>query len=166
MHKYYKIFFTFIIAACLIALGLAYSISYANNLEPCKFCLYQRWIYFVVIVISIIGFRFHVLKKICSFIVVLLVLANAGIAFIHLSVENEWFQVSSTCTTGFEKTDNLDKFKEMLMSKEVVACDRIQWTFFTISMAGWNFIYSCVLFVFSLIFSLSFARSLKHIDHE
>lgn len=166
MHKYYRIFFSFIIAACIIALGSAYFLQRHYNLVPCKLCDYQRMAYFVVVAVSFIGILFPLIQKLCSFLVVLIVFANLSVAFTQLSSENGWFHLSSACGSSIPQAETLEQFKELIVNKDTVACDQVQWELFYISMAGWNFIYSSVLFVFSFIFSTSFARKLHNVEED
>ncbi|MFI4983622.1 MAG: disulfide bond formation protein B [Rickettsiales bacterium] len=177
MHKYYRIFFNLILGASVFALGLAYILEYAYELQPCHFCYYQRWIYYGVASTCIVGLlsnflittRFGIMTRVVdrfiSYIIVLLIFCNMSMGFMHLSSEKRWFHFSTSCTStdmGFSKAETLDQFRDLMLKREVVSCDHVQWTLFRISLAGWNFIYSAVLFVFSLIFSICFTRNIRY----
>lgn len=136
----------FLILSSVVALGGAYTSQYAFGFEPCILCLYQRWPYFVVIVLGAIslvvkGWARLALIAACS----VAFFVGAGVAFYHVNVEQGNIVLEEGCTVGDEIPTTLEEVTMQLMGKPHVPCDKPQVVFLGISMAGWNFFYSAFL---------------------
>lgn len=138
-----------------VLLGGAYFIEYIFNTPPCHLCHYQRLAHWFVMFISIVGLCLK--NRVRIFLAVLVVvsyLISSIIAFIHVGVENNWFKISSSCTTNIslENITNSEQLKEHILGNDNVPCDYNSFELFYISLAGWNFIFSLVIFIFSAIY--------------
>jgi disulfide bond formation protein DsbB len=129
-----------LLLASVAVVGAALLSQYVGGLQPCELCLYQRWPYYAVIVISAAavalgrgGFTAAVLA-----LAALAFLAGAGLAFYHVGVEQHWFAGPSACTGATAGSGSLEDFKRRLLEQQVVACDQPQWWLFGVTMAGWN----------------------------
>ena len=74
------------------ALGLAEASEHWGGLVPCALCLLERWPYRVAIVLSLIAFV--VPRQVARWLLVLVVLAvlvGAGIAVVHVGVEQHYW---------------------------------------------------------------------------
>lgn len=143
------------------ALGAAFIAQYVFDLWPCVLCLYQRWPYAAVIVISLAGIALH--KRIGAGPFLLLCAlgfaVTAAIAGYHVGVEQGWWKGTAECVGDTAKASNLQELKAKIMSTPIVRCDDIAWSLFGISMAGYNVIAGAVLAVFSLFAALSSLKS-------
>lgn len=156
MAKYnlsYKSILVFLFLASLSALLAAYISQYFFGLQPCILCLYQRIPFFLVIIICGVGLYFGSEKwqKIVIKIVLLILLSNVALAFYHVGVEQKLFLFEKCSDLNLDVT-NLEQLKEQIFATQAVRCDQPQFTLFTISMAGWNFLY-CLIVIFAAIFA-------------
>jgi disulfide bond formation protein DsbB len=165
MHKYYKIYFKFIGAAALFALLAAYFSEYVLKLLPCKLCYYQRYVYMVMLVLCIAGYFISKFQEWGVKIVLLCLLGGIGLAFTHVGVENEWFVLDLSCTGNMKgRASTIEEYKALIMEKDDVPCDVVREgnNFLGITMAGWNFIYSLLLFMISLALASVFMGKPKY----
>jgi disulfide bond formation protein DsbB len=132
-----------ILLASIAVVGGALLSQYVGGLQPCELCLYQRWPYYGVIVVTltatIAGSRG--LTSVVMAVAALAFVIGAGIAFYHVGVEQHWFAGPSACT-GTAAGDSLEEFQRRLLAQQPVACDQPQWTLVGVSLAGWNLLAS------------------------
>ena len=65
----------------------------------------------------------------------------------HVGVENKFISGPSGCAVGLEKSLNKQSLKEQILSKQVISCDEVVWSFFGISAASLNTIVLLFIFV-------------------
>ncbi|HZS82382.1 MAG TPA: disulfide bond formation protein B [Stellaceae bacterium] len=132
--------------------GAALLFQYAGGFAPCELCLYERWPYYAVVVVSMIGLSsgnasaMRALVALCG----LIFLAGAGLSFYHVGVEQHWFAGPSACTGSAGGADTIEALKAQLMKLQPVKCDEPAWTLFGISLAGFNLLASLLLLAFCL----------------
>ncbi|HWI28890.1 MAG TPA: disulfide bond formation protein B [Stellaceae bacterium] len=139
----------FIASAAVLAAVWASQIW--GHLVPCELCLYERWPYYAVLVLSaaaLISGRSGVAKAALA-LAALIFLAGAALAFYHVGVERHWFAGPTACT-GSGAADSLEEFRRRLLAQQPVACDQAQWSLFGVTLAGWNVVASLVLALFSI----------------
>lgn len=135
-----------------VALGSAYISQYGFGYEPCIFCLYQRIPYFVVIGLSLVSlFLKGRAKLFCILLCAGAFAVGAGLAFYHVGIEQGVFALSSGCEVGSEIPSTIEEMTAQLMGKPNVPCDKAQFVFLGISMAGWNFLFSSALCVITFV---------------
>ncbi len=142
------------IIASLASLGIAHAFENFGGLRPCALCLRQREVYWVALVIAIIGMSLMQLKpnRMTGRGVVALLgltfLTGAFVAGYHAGVEWHFWPGPATCTGGGGGLDGLsaaDLNAALGTATKAPACDEIPWSFAGISMAGWNMILSLAL---------------------
>ena len=99
-------FISFIIA--IFALLFAFYLQYILGHEPCKLCMYQRYVYILVILLSLLGFFLHKSKLIPILLIILFIIITS-IGFWHLGIEQQWWAASLECS-GI--TQNIGSLKE------------------------------------------------------
>src|SRR6266852_6607947 len=67
---------------------------------------------------------------------------GAAAAFYHVGVEQHWFAGPSACTASGGGAMTLEDMKRQILGTAPVLCDRVQWSLFGVSMAGWNLLAS------------------------
>jgi len=71
---------------------------------------------------------------------------TSGVGFYHVGVEQKWWEGPQGCT-GFDISNmNTDQLLDAINAAPLVRCDEISWALAGVSMAGWNAIFSLVLF--------------------
>lgn len=128
------------------ALLMAYISQYVFGMEPCIFCLYQRIPYFIVITLSALSLFIHgQIRLFLIFLCAVALLAGGAIAFYHVGIEQGVFELSSGCGVGEAVPSTLEEMTSQIMGKPNVACDKPQFVFAGVSIAGWNFLFSSAL---------------------
>ncbi len=148
-----------ILLASVAALGAAFAFQYLGGLAPCELCLYQRYPYGATILLSALalvlapGRPARALVLLCG----LAFLADAGIAFFHVGVERHWWEGLAACSAPADQAGahSLEQLRAQIMATPVVRCDRIAWSLFGISMAGYNFVIALALALFSFAIALA-----------
>ena len=131
------------------ALISAYIMEYRFGILPCKLCYYQRIIYFLSILFSLIC-----IAKPKNFIITILItcyLINILIAGYQVAVEQHWVENLVSCVSEIDLNGLSDEeILDLTTSSDQIRCDIPQILILGISLAGWNMIYCC--FVLSVYF--------------
>jgi disulfide bond formation protein DsbB len=136
-----------ILVASAAVVGGALGFQYVGWVQPCELCLYQRWPYYGVIaaaVIAVIAGDHRVTLGILG-LAALAFLANVGLAFYHVGVEQHWFAGPSACSGAPIAGASVADMKAQLLARPPVRCDEVQWSLFGVSLAGWNLLASLAL---------------------
>ena len=142
-----------ILVASAAVVGGALLFQYIGGLQPCELCLYERWPYYAMMVLSVLALaagRPGVSAWVAG-LAALVFLASAGLAFYHVGVEQHWFAGPSACTGASPGSGSVEDFRKQLMAQQPVRCDEPQWALFGVSLAGWNLLVSLALVVFCLL---------------
>jgi disulfide bond formation protein DsbB len=140
--------------AALSALGIAHAFETFGGLTPCALCLRQREVYWLALIIAIIGLavmRARPHWRAERGVVALLgltFLTGAIVAGYHAGVEWHFWPGPATCTGGGDALAGLsaaDLGAALGTAGKAPACDQIPWSFAGISMAGWNMVLSLML---------------------
>jgi disulfide bond formation protein DsbB len=138
-----------VLAACIAMVLGAYGFQYIGGFEPCKLCWWQRYVYFAAIPLAAIAVFLAARRQSAArwpmMLTGLLLLAGMGIAGYHAGVEYHWWPGPDTCSGAIGG----DIFRDNVV-KGLVRCDETPWSLFGVSMAGYNFLISALLAVFSL----------------
>lgn len=145
------------LAAAAAMLAGAWGFQLIGGLQPCTLCLYQRWPYWIVIIVSaftILAARQIGPRGIAIFAAICAVTfaAGAGIAGFHTGVEQGWWEGLAACGGGNLNDPNLsiDELRLRLLATPVVRCDDVPWSLFGISLAGYNLLASLAFATASL----------------
>lgn len=144
IDKYLKHTNLFLLIFLILSIMFVYILEYFFNIKPCELCLYQRYIYFFLIVFFV--FKKIISNKISNTIIVFSFLVSCILSFYHVGVEREFWNIVSSCSVV---TDNNLNLKEQILNSSFVPCNIVQWKFFYLSLSEWNFIFS---FKFLLIY--------------
>ncbi len=145
--------FGFLFLASFFALAFAFSSQYFLGLKPCALCLYQRAPFFLIIIISLLGFylKKDLYKKIAFYSCLILLAINAALAFYHIGVEKKIFHFYEKCEDLIDS--NLSSVLELQNALNAVParCDEPSFIFLNLSMASWNFLYCLTILIILLI---------------
>jgi len=135
-------------AAWLLLLGPATLLAgalgfqFLGGMHPCELCMWQRWPHLAAIVLATAAFALPAARKPLLIAAGLAVLTSAGIAVLHVGVEQHWWVGPTTCSaTGVPKGD----FLAGMLAAPVIRCDAAAWSAFGISMAGFNALLSTLI---------------------
>lgn len=129
----------------VVALLGAYASEIFLNLEPCAFCIYQRWPHFLAALCGVASF-FLLRSKFFPYVISLsaiIYLVGAGIAVYHVGVEQGIVELSAKCDSGDDMSDlSFEEMTQAVFDASVARCDLPAFMFAGLSMAAWNAIFS------------------------
>ena len=137
-----------LIIISIIAITSALIAEYIFNLQPCELCLKQRHPYYLIVVVSLIIFFIPVFQKLFLYILIQLgTIYGIFYSVWHVGVENKLLKGPSGCTAGLSNSSSTADLKEQILSKQVISCDEVVWSFFGISAASLNTMILLFIFV-------------------
>ena len=148
--NFLNLFFLFF---SLLALLIVYYLEFFQGVAPCKLCIYQRFPYFIIILlaISFLLIKNKNFKKISFLFYILIFTSSLIMSIHHFGVENSFWNALTNCESDFKTLSNSNDLKEYLLNKDYVSCSDVSFKFLGISLAGYNTIISFILVVLSLI---------------
>jgi disulfide bond formation protein DsbB len=154
-----------ILAASIATLGGAYIFQYGFGYAPCHLCLQERIPYTFAIGAAIAA---GILSRNTNLgIAPVVFLALCALAFAigtvlsgyHAGVEYKWWPGPTTCTGGGLVSSSLEALQtELQTGQRLPRCDAAAWTFFGISLAGFNMLISLGLACLSALPVVRFIR--------
>ena len=142
--------------AALLLLLAVFAMQYLGGLAPCKLCLWQRWPHGAAILfggIALIPAVSDSGRRLLLGLCALSFATTAAIGFYHAGVEYGLFAGPTSCS-GLIAADNIEDLRRQLMATPVVRCDEVPWSLFGVSLAGYNFLVSGALALFSAVAAL------------
>ena len=135
--------------------------QYGFGLPPCPLCWWQRWAWLAIGVLSVLSLISpnQTAKKMAFSAAWLGLIIGGAVAFWHSGIEYHWWRGPADCT-GDLQTSDPEALLNALTATPTIRCDQAAWTFYGISLAGFNVIISWSLAIFLLFFrSESVAKS-------
>jgi len=137
----------------------AFVIEYGLSHQPCKLCLYERipYILSILLIIKILFVKKY--EKITLFILFLIFIASAVLAFYHFGIEQGFFSESFVCKAGdLSETLSKEQLLEQL-NKNSISCKDVSFRVLGLSLAIINTILSIILSVIFLKLFLNYAKN-------
>ena len=152
-----RISFLYVFIILLLSIAFALVMQYAFDVKPCMLCLYQRYLYYLVMGLLVMGIFTNYEN---FFIPVALVfLGNAVLGGYQVMVEQSLIAVPKVCSVSQGIAD-LANFKRLLTGDGAPPCNEVQWELFGISMAGYSILMSAALGVYSIACKIYYTRLL------
>jgi len=131
--------------ARLLALALAggllagaYISQYVFGLFPCEMCWWQRWPHFAALGLAAASFVAPAPRIWVAFAAVAIFVSGI-IGGFHAGVEYKWWDGITGCAVVDLTRDVFDP-----NAAPLIRCDEAPWSLFGISLAGFNFLFSCL----------------------
>jgi disulfide bond formation protein DsbB len=161
-----KNLYKLIMVLSALALAFAYVIEYIGRFPVCPLCVYQRFPYLILILLSIISISEESQKNLIKYYRIT-VIAAILLAFYHTGVERGIFEMSGFCKPLVKISDNLSvsDFTKMLYNTETLGkCNKPALVIFGLSMTEWNLILNVLLFIILIRpeFFLSIVQVIKY----
>ena len=121
-----------------LLLGGAYISQYGFGLFPCEMCWWQRWPHFAALGFAALSFVI-VPHRVWIALAGLAIITSGLIGGFHAGVEYGWWEGITGCSSLPSAIDVMD-----VSSAPIIRCDVAPWSLFGISLAGWNFLISCI----------------------
>ena len=139
-----KFIFILLIFISLILIS-AFFIEHKLGHQPCKLCLYERIPYFLSVFFITKILLINFFNKESLFILSLIFIVSACLAFYHFGIEQGFFKESLACTTE-NLSENITK-EELLekLSQNTISCKDVSFRVLGFSLAAINTILSLIL---------------------
>lgn len=121
------------------------------DIRPCPLCLEQRYAYYLAVPLAALvalGASRGVSRRllIAGLVILLLaLLANAGLGAYHAGVEWGFWQGPTDCSGPIVDLGNTGNLLDGLNKVKVIRCDEVQWRFLGLSLAGYNVLISLAM---------------------
>jgi disulfide bond formation protein DsbB len=134
----------FVLVASASVLGAALLSQYWGGLAPCELCLLQRFPWAVAILVGLLALVAGSRPALpwVALVLALVFALSVAFAFYHVGVEQHWFAGPTACTASGGGAATLEDMKRQILGTASVLCDRVQWSLFGVSLAGWNLLAS------------------------
>jgi disulfide bond formation protein DsbB len=140
----------------------AYGFEYIGGLAPCRLCIYQRVPYFLAIFLCAIAWWRPATTRWISALLVADFLSGAGLGIYHAGVEWHWWAGPATCSATGGYAGTAEQLMAQLLAAPVVLCDKVAWSLFGISLAGYNALISAGLAVLAAAVFLNGRKDQNH----
>ena len=148
-------------AVCLLLLGFAYYLQYAQGLEPCPLCLVQRGFFYGVLIVLVLG-AIHGRWKIAYGTLVAL-FAAGGLATAARQVWLQHLPPDKVPQCGPDLFFMLENFPLSRTLEKLFTgtgeCAKVDWTFLGLSIAGWSAVWFAALIGYALWLAFFSRRS-------
>ena len=136
-----------------ISISSALVAEYFFNLQPCELCLKQRHPYYLILICLVFIFLLKNLNKILPYMIIQFASVYGLFYSIwHVGVENKILKGPAGCSAMLTSSENASDLKAQILSKQVISCDEVIWSFFGISAASINTLVLLVIFIFNAIY--------------
>ncbi len=143
----------FLFVISFISISSALVAEYFFNLQPCELCLKQRHPYYLILICLICIFLLRNLNKIWLYLVIQFASVYGLFYSIwHVGIENKILKGPAGCSAMLTSSENAADLKAQILSKQVISCDEVIWSFFGISAASINTLVLLVIFIFNAIY--------------
>ena len=137
----------------IVSISSALIAEYYFDLQPCDLCLKQRHPYYLILLIIILIILFKNLTKIWFYIIIQLAsIYGLFYSIWHVGVENKILSGPSGCSASLNESTNTADLKAQILSKQVINCDEVIWSFYGISAASINTLVLLVIFTLNAIY--------------
>lgn len=117
--------------------------QYVFGLHPCEMCYWQRWPHQAAIVLAVLALllgRNLGIGRLLTLLAAAAIFISGLIGFFHAGVEFGFWEGLTSCSTSASGPVSLSD----IMAAPITRCDVPQWTFFGISLAAFNGIFSVI----------------------
>jgi disulfide bond formation protein DsbB len=150
----------FVTVLSAAVLGTALLSQFWGGLAPCELCLLQRLPWDAALAAALIalvaGDRVPLAGVATALGLAFFV--SVVFAFYHVGVEQHWFAGPSACTASNGGAQTIEEMKRQILGTAPVLCDQVQWSFFGVSLAGFNLIASLAMLGFCVFTFLKTRR--------
>ncbi len=139
-----------------LAILAAVWIFQAYGFAPCDLCLTERYAFYagapLAALTAIVASRSANGAARALFVLMALIfLANVGLAFYHVGVEQHWWTGPTACTGSLSGPVNVSDLMNSLNTDRVVNCDEVQLRILGLSFAGWDVVASAAMAVYAAL---------------
>ena len=147
----------------MVAISSALIAEYIFYLEPCSMCLKQRHPYYFILIIFVLFIVIHTFPRIWFYLGVQLAsIYGLFYSIWHVGIEQKILQGPASCSGGLKTSTSAENLKEQIMSKAIINCEDVIWSFFGFSAATVNTFLLFYIFIFNVIYIQQFYAEKKN----
>ena len=153
MDKFSKInLFNKILAIIVFASVLSsFFLEFLLNLIPCKLCLYQRYLWLLLLLVCILNLKQSSQSKYIEIIITINLCAIITLSFYHSGIELGFFNNIISCTSENNETVNsVEELDFLIRNTENIDCAFPKFKIFNLSLSNLSFLFSISLLLFCL----------------
>ncbi len=144
-----------VLVAALATLAAVWTFQ-AFGFMPCELCLTERYAFYagapIAALTAYLASRSaHGVARALFALLALIFLANVGLAFYHVGVEQHWWPGPTACTGSLSGPVDASDLMRSLNSARVVNCDEVQLRILGLSFAGWDVVASAALAIYAAL---------------
>ena len=129
-----------------IVLIAVYVLEYGFKMTPCEMCIIERYQYYSLIVLGIIGlFSTDKLGKITQYLMLCILTVGVFYTLYHVGIERSIFEGNSACSGSFSSIIDKEALLENIEQAPLIRCDVATYLFNFISLAESNLIVTIML---------------------
>ena len=137
----------------------AFVIEYGFGHQPCKLCLYERIPYFLSILLIIKIFFIKKYERVTLFVLSLIFIGSATLAFYHFGIEQGFVSESFVCETrNLSETLSKEQLLEQLKQNNI-SCKDVSFRILGMSLAAINTIFSLILSVMFIRLFINYEKN-------
>ncbi len=144
MSKVTNYFLAILLVNILVILSALF-IEFFLKIKPCILCIYQRYPYYIIILLSLIYFLKKDLKILLILLIILTSLASIILSTYHVGIETGLIEETTSCKTSLNNNLSKDAILKQLESNLASSCKEVSFKLFGFSLASINIILSIIL---------------------
>ena len=154
-----SLFLIIVFLLLILSLISAFIIEYGLGHKPCKLCLYQRYPYYISILLLTSVFVLKRNIRIHFLILSIVFFLGAIVAFYHFGIEQGFIEESAVCDLGKE-SKNLSK-EDLLkqLKSSSISCKNVDFRFFGLSLATINIFISLIFSIITFRIFLNYEKN-------
>ena len=146
-----------LLLAAVAILAAAWSVQ-ELGFKPCELCFKERYAFYAGAPIAALtawlaSRSAHAAARGLFVLLALIFLANAGLAFYHVGVEQHWWAGPSACTGALTAPLNVNDLAKAVNVEPVVPCDVPPLWIFGLSLAAWDVVVSAAMAIYAALAS-------------
>ena len=144
MNKVTNYFIAILFVNILVILSALF-IEFFLKVKPCILCIYQRYPYYIIALLSLIYFLKEDLKILLILLIILTSLASIILSTYHVGIETGLIEETTSCKTSLNNNLSKDAILKQLESNLASSCKEVNFKLFGFSLASINIILSLIL---------------------
>ncbi|MFZ9258189.1 MAG: disulfide bond formation protein B [Candidatus Fonsibacter ubiquis] len=144
MSKVTNYFLAILLVNILVILSALF-IEFFLKIKPCILCIYQRYPYYIITLLSLIYFLKKDLKILLILLIILTSLASIILSTYHVGIETGLIEETTSCKTSLNNNLSKDAILKQLESNLASSCKEVNFKLFGFSLASINIILSLIL---------------------
>ena len=153
MDKFLKINLFNKILAIIVFTAVLFSffLEFFLNIIPCKLCLYQRYLWLLLLLACILNLKQSSKSRYIKIIITITLCAIITLSFYHSGIEFGFFNNIISCTSENNETVNsIEELDFLIRNTKNMDCAFPKFKIFNLSLSNLSFLFSTSLLLFCL----------------